>query len=69
MILEVKSFPTGTSLPALKQAAMLISCHSITAVNSDFAVSARVSVTMTLSIDQHHLQGCQETVEVTIPLF
>lgn len=69
MVLEVKSFPTDISLLVLKQAAKLISCHSTTAVNSDFPVSPKVSVTVTPSIDQHHLQGCQETVEAMVPLF
>lgn len=69
MVLEVKSFPIGISLLTLKQAATLISCHLVTAVKSDFPVSARLSVTMTLSIDQHHLQCCQETVEAMVPVF
>jgi len=69
MILEVKFFPTDITLLALKQVAMLISCNSITAVNSDFPISAKVSVTMTLSVEQYHLQGCWETAGAMDPLF
>lgn len=69
MVLEVKSFPTDISLLVLKQAAKLISCHSTTLVVVTLISLSLLRVTMTPSIDQHHLQGCQETVEAMVPLF